>query len=67
VKAEDTKSSLLSQTAVFAPKGLAGLLYWYALYPIHSLIFSGLLDRVARRAEKAAEAQRGSPPDAARS
>lgn len=68
VKAEDPKSSLLSQTAVFAPKGLAGLLYWYALYPFHSLIFSGLLDRLARRAEQAAEAQRqGSPPVAARS
>jgi hypothetical protein len=44
-------TSLLTQTAHFAPRGLAGLLYWYALYPIHALIFSGLIDRVARRAE----------------
>jgi uncharacterized protein YbjT (DUF2867 family) len=41
----------LQQTAYFVPKGLFGLLYWYALYPIHRLIFSGLIDEVARRAE----------------
>ena len=62
VKPEDTETSLLSQTAVFAPKGLAGLLYWYALYPFHNLIFSGLLDRIARRAEQAAAAQRHEAP-----
>ena len=42
--------SVLSQTAFFAPRGLAGLVYWYALYPIHALIFSGLVERLARRA-----------------
>jgi Protein of unknown function (DUF2867) len=30
------------RVAFFEPKGLLGLLYWYVLYPIHSLIFSGL-------------------------
>ena len=42
--------AVLSQTAIFAPRGLAGELYWYALYPVHALIFSGLVERVARRA-----------------
>jgi uncharacterized protein YbjT (DUF2867 family) len=42
--------TLLSQTAFFAPKGLSGWLYWYALYPVHSLIFSGMIRRIARRA-----------------
>lgn len=42
--------TLLSQTAFFAPRGLWGLLYWYALYPIHRLIFSGMVRRVAERA-----------------
>lgn len=42
--------SLLQQTAFFAPKGLGGLLYWYSLYPLHGLIFSGLIDEIARRA-----------------
>ena len=40
--------TLLTQTAFFEPKGLLGLLYWYVLYPVHSLIFSGLIRRIAR-------------------
>jgi uncharacterized protein YbjT (DUF2867 family) len=43
-------TTLLEQTAFFAPKGLAGTLYWYALYPIHRIIFSGLIDSVGKRA-----------------
>jgi hypothetical protein len=43
------------QTAFFAPKGLFGLLYWYVLYPIHGLIFSALIDRLARLAENETE------------
>lgn len=43
--------ALMRQTAYFVPKGLPGLLYWYALYPIHRVIFSGLIRQVARRAE----------------
>jgi hypothetical protein len=50
VEPRDALSSLLSQTAFFAPRGLAGMLYWYALYPIHAVIFSGLVKRVARNA-----------------
>jgi len=42
--------TLLTQTAFFEPKGLFGLLYWYALYPIHALIFSGLIRRIGERA-----------------
>ena len=42
--------SQLVQTAYFAPKGLFGLLYWYLLYPVHSLIFSGLIQKLADRA-----------------
>ena len=41
----------LQQTAFFAPRGLGGWLYWYALYPVHRLIFSGLIRAIARRAE----------------
>jgi len=58
VKAETPGRSLLAQTAFFAPKGLLGLAYWYGLYPIHSLIFSGLIDQIARRAT----AIRNEPP-----
>ncbi|MBX3050387.1 MAG: SDR family oxidoreductase [Caldilineaceae bacterium] len=41
--------TLLSQTAFFAPKGLFGWVYWYALYPFHGLIFSGLIDQIVER------------------
>lgn len=43
----------LVQTALFASKGLFGLLYWYALYPLHALIFSGMIREIARRTETA--------------
>jgi hypothetical protein len=48
----------LVQTAYFAPHGLAGLLYWYGLYPIHKVIFSGTIRSLADAAE-AAEAGSG--------
>lgn len=38
------------QTAIFAPKGLSGTLYWFALYPIHKIIFSGMIRKIAERA-----------------
>jgi hypothetical protein len=41
----------VKQIAYFAPKGLAGLLYWYLLYPIHSIIFSGLIRAIIQKAE----------------
>lgn len=50
VTPRDNDQTLLSQTAFFAPKGLLGMLYWYALYPFHRLIFSGLIDQIAQRA-----------------
>lgn len=33
----------LVQTAKFRPRGLAGLLYWYAVMPFHGPVFKGLL------------------------
>ena len=29
-----------------------GLAYWYGLYPVHALIFRGMLRAIAARAEK---------------
>jgi uncharacterized protein YbjT (DUF2867 family)/uncharacterized protein YndB with AHSA1/START domain len=42
----------LKQTAFFAPRGLAGFLYWYTLYPLHSLVFSGLIRKIKEEAEE---------------
>jgi uncharacterized protein YbjT (DUF2867 family) len=39
----------IRQTALFDPLGLWGLVYWYALLPIHIWIFSGLLKTIARK------------------
>jgi len=40
----------IRQTAIFDPVGLAGLAYWYLVYPLHALVFSGMLKRIARAA-----------------
>jgi len=42
--------SLVRQTAMFDPKGIAGRLYWYSVLPLHALVFQGLLQRIAQRA-----------------
>lgn len=47
----DAGTSRLFQTAFFAPHGLGGLLYWYLLYPIHAVIFSGLVRKLGELAE----------------
>lgn len=57
------EGSVVTQTATFDPAGLAGLAYWYAIYPLHALVFRGLIDGVVRtaRALHRAEANRPSP------
>lgn len=49
----DYGKSELIQTAFFDPKGLFGLIYWYVLYPIHSVIFSSMIKKISLRAEEA--------------
>jgi uncharacterized protein YbjT (DUF2867 family) len=51
VRAEGAVRSRLVQTAVFEPRGLLGALYWYALYPLHQIVFSGMAKGIRRRAE----------------
>jgi len=41
----------IRQTATFDPRGLLGRLYWYALLPIHAVLFRGLIRAIASRAE----------------
>jgi hypothetical protein len=47
----------LIQTAFFEPKGLPGLVYWYLLYPIHGLIFRGMVRRLGERATRSERAR----------
>lgn len=37
----------LHQTATFRPKGLLGRLYWFAVYPLHGLVFKNMARRLA--------------------
>ncbi len=46
----------IRQTAIFDPLGLAGLLYWYALYPVHHIIFAGMLRGIASAAIRTSDA-----------
>jgi uncharacterized protein YbjT (DUF2867 family) len=46
------RGSLIRQTALFDPVGLFGQLYWYALYPLHHLVFDGMLQGLARAAAR---------------
>jgi hypothetical protein len=39
---------VIRQTATFDPIGLFGLLYWYSLYPVHTLMFKGMLRAIVR-------------------
>jgi uncharacterized protein YbjT (DUF2867 family) len=47
----DSPRSNIHQTAIFDPAGLGGLVYWYALYPVHRWIFAGMLRAIAAQAE----------------
>jgi hypothetical protein len=49
-------STRLKQTAVFEPRGLSGLLYWYLLYPLHQVVFSGMIEAMAGGPERTGEA-----------
>ena len=50
--AADGTGSIIRQTAVFDPVGLLGLAYWYAVYPLHQLVFAGMLRGIARSAAR---------------
>ena len=44
VQQED--KDLLSQIATFRPKGLSGRIYWYLLWPFHTILFRGMCRRI---------------------
>jgi hypothetical protein len=52
VRPEGT-GSRLEQTAFFEPHGLLGLLYWYAVLPLHRFVFPRMIRTLKRRAEAA--------------
>ena len=42
--------STIRQTAIFDPVGLPGIAYWYGIFPLHQLVFAGMLRGIARAA-----------------
>ena len=49
LEAEGEQRTRLTLTARFLPHGVAGMLYWYTVMPLHNLVFSGLLQGIGRR------------------
>jgi uncharacterized protein YbjT (DUF2867 family) len=54
-------SCRLTQTARFKPRGLLGLLYWYAVVPFHAFVFRGMLNGIQHEALVIAAAQKDRP------
>lgn len=48
----DESRTELRQLAKFLPKGLFGILYWYALRPVHRWLFKGMLEGIAHTTGK---------------
>jgi uncharacterized protein YbjT (DUF2867 family) len=46
----DHGGARLVQTARMRPAGLAGLAYWYAVLPLHRIVFAGMLEGIRRAA-----------------
>jgi uncharacterized protein YbjT (DUF2867 family) len=44
--------TVLRQRATFAPRGLAGHLYWWAIAAFHGMVFGGMLRGITRAAER---------------
>jgi hypothetical protein len=38
----------VAQRAFFAPRGLAGHVYWWLVWPMHGLVFPSMVNSVAR-------------------
>jgi hypothetical protein len=44
----DDSNSVIRQTAVFDPRGLLGRAYWYVSWPVHRILFAGMLKQIGR-------------------
>lgn len=68
---DDQDRTVFRQRALYYPKGLPGLLYWWAVTPFHGVVFGGMQRNIAAAAEQAqrsVDAGQGpasaSPPEA---
>ena len=50
IEQRSTTLSTLRQSALFRPRGLLGLTYWYAVAPLHHFVFRNMLKGIQREA-----------------
>jgi len=50
VEPDGKGGSEIFQTALFDPRGLPGLLYWYGIWPIHAVVFRGMIRAIVHQA-----------------
>jgi hypothetical protein len=58
IGANGGQNCTLRQTALFEPRGLFGLMYWYAVLPLHGVVFRGMLKGIRRDAVRMAAMER---------
>jgi hypothetical protein len=51
IDANEDGTNTLSVRAYYQPSGFWGKVYWYAVYPFHSLIFQDLIEQIERRSQ----------------
>ena len=51
VTAMEDNRSTLRQRAIFFPQGLGGRLYWFAVTPLHGIVFAGMARSMGKAAE----------------
>ena len=50
IEAQGTGRCTVQQSALFQPRGLFGLMYWYAVAPLHHVVFRGMLTGIEQQA-----------------
>lgn len=51
----------LQQQALFKPRGLLGLMYWYSVAPLHHIVFRGMLKGIEKEALRRAARTEAAP------
>jgi len=66
IEPDGPEACRLRQTALFQPRGLFGLLYWYAVSPLHDIVFQGMLRGIEREATRIAAGDSSAAPQPGR-
>ncbi len=51
IEPDEGDGPVLHQRALFVPRGLAGTLYWWSVWPFHGIVFGSMLRNLATAAE----------------